>query len=682
MPRGARRLPDAFVERIRAADLLAARRRLHDRRGAARAGADRPAAGGRARQRGHRRAAPAAAGRARRARRAARASRWCTTPGRGRPAGAACGAGSANRRRGGVRPLATCRCTSAPPTASRSSTPAARPSAAGPPRTRWGWRSVEGSAIEFGLITASLRPWTWTSLRRHRRLRSQRPARPARHAGPARRRPPAVRLRRGHPAPAVRSTGLVELEDIFITHFHADHVLGLPGMLKTFALRQRERPLTVYGPRGPARAVRRAAPDRRAGRLPARAGRARAQRRARARRLPDRRLRDRPRRRARSATRSSRTRARARSTPSAPRARRHAGPRLRAPPGGRDRRRRHARPGHGRAAARPPHRDRRRHGALRDDAPGRLRGRPARARGDLPRRGGRPRRRDPPLHRPPGGRAGRGGRRHACSRSPTSRPATAARRSATRPAPPSRTRSCRATSTASRCRSPSAASRTLVKASGARGRRALAQEVPSSRSVSLRPLEEEQVAGCRGHLQPRAADALVQRVAALARDHAVAVAGDDQRRAGDLREAVVGVVGQRRRDLSAVALARSWTSARLLLDERPSSSASTPSANANGASAACARPSRRSPSRTRDRPLGRGGRRARARSACSRARAGRRGPASRAPAPGRSCRPSDIPNTSARSMSRRVEQPDSVRGELRAVYGAGRDVDAPLPRLS
>src|SRR5215203_6519547 len=51
----------------------------------------------------------------------------------------------------------------------------------------------------------------------------------------------------------VRSTGLVELEEIFITHFHADHVLGLPGMLKTFALRQRERPLTVHGPRGLAR---------------------------------------------------------------------------------------------------------------------------------------------------------------------------------------------------------------------------------------------------------------------------------------------------------------------------------------------------------------------------------------------------------------------------------------------
>src|SRR4051794_12049183 len=48
----------------------------------------------------------------------------------------------------------------------------------------------------------------------------------------------------------VRSIGLIELEEIFITHFHADHVLGLPGLLKTFSLRGRERPLTVYGPPG------------------------------------------------------------------------------------------------------------------------------------------------------------------------------------------------------------------------------------------------------------------------------------------------------------------------------------------------------------------------------------------------------------------------------------------------
>jgi ribonuclease Z len=48
----------------------------------------------------------------------------------------------------------------------------------------------------------------------------------------------------------LKSIGLVELEEVFITHFHADHWLGLPGMLKTFSLRGRERPLTVYGPPG------------------------------------------------------------------------------------------------------------------------------------------------------------------------------------------------------------------------------------------------------------------------------------------------------------------------------------------------------------------------------------------------------------------------------------------------
>jgi ribonuclease Z len=44
--------------------------------------------------------------------------------------------------------------------------------------------------------------------------------------------------------------GLVELKEIFLTHYHADHYLGLPGMLKTFALRGREAPITIYGPPG------------------------------------------------------------------------------------------------------------------------------------------------------------------------------------------------------------------------------------------------------------------------------------------------------------------------------------------------------------------------------------------------------------------------------------------------
>jgi ribonuclease Z len=48
----------------------------------------------------------------------------------------------------------------------------------------------------------------------------------------------------------LRSIGLTELDDVFITHLHADHWLGLPGMLKTFDLRGRDRPLYVHGPRG------------------------------------------------------------------------------------------------------------------------------------------------------------------------------------------------------------------------------------------------------------------------------------------------------------------------------------------------------------------------------------------------------------------------------------------------
>jgi len=48
----------------------------------------------------------------------------------------------------------------------------------------------------------------------------------------------------------LRSIGLLDLEEVFLTHFHADHFLGLPGMLKTFGLRGRETPLTIYGPPG------------------------------------------------------------------------------------------------------------------------------------------------------------------------------------------------------------------------------------------------------------------------------------------------------------------------------------------------------------------------------------------------------------------------------------------------
>jgi ribonuclease Z len=48
----------------------------------------------------------------------------------------------------------------------------------------------------------------------------------------------------------VGSVGLADLDDVFLTHFHADHWLGLPGLLKTFDLRGRERSLGLYGPPG------------------------------------------------------------------------------------------------------------------------------------------------------------------------------------------------------------------------------------------------------------------------------------------------------------------------------------------------------------------------------------------------------------------------------------------------
>jgi ribonuclease Z len=47
-----------------------------------------------------------------------------------------------------------------------------------------------------------------------------------------------------------RSTGLVQADEIYLTHYHADHYLGLPGLLKTYDLTDRNRPLRVIGPPG------------------------------------------------------------------------------------------------------------------------------------------------------------------------------------------------------------------------------------------------------------------------------------------------------------------------------------------------------------------------------------------------------------------------------------------------
>jgi ribonuclease Z len=77
----------------------------------------------------------------------------------------------------------------------------------------------------------------------------------------ARRGLPAVLLRRGGDRllfdcgegtqrQLLRTVGLPDVQAVFLTHHHADHWLGLPGMLKSFDLRDRDAPLTVYGPPG------------------------------------------------------------------------------------------------------------------------------------------------------------------------------------------------------------------------------------------------------------------------------------------------------------------------------------------------------------------------------------------------------------------------------------------------
>jgi len=45
-------------------------------------------------------------------------------------------------------------------------------------------------------------------------------------------------------------TGFHKKMKVFISHMHGDHVLGLPGLMQTMALLDRERKLDVYGPSG------------------------------------------------------------------------------------------------------------------------------------------------------------------------------------------------------------------------------------------------------------------------------------------------------------------------------------------------------------------------------------------------------------------------------------------------
>jgi ribonuclease Z len=77
----------------------------------------------------------------------------------------------------------------------------------------------------------------------------------------ARRGLPATLLRRGGDKVLIdcgegtqrqllKTVGLPEITEVFLTHLHLDHWLGLPGMLKSFELRDRTTPMTVFGPPG------------------------------------------------------------------------------------------------------------------------------------------------------------------------------------------------------------------------------------------------------------------------------------------------------------------------------------------------------------------------------------------------------------------------------------------------
>jgi Metal-dependent hydrolases of the beta-lactamase superfamily III len=46
----------------------------------------------------------------------------------------------------------------------------------------------------------------------------------------------------------IAKTGMKNLKRIFISHFHADHFIGLPGLIQTMNFNGRVEDLAIYGP--------------------------------------------------------------------------------------------------------------------------------------------------------------------------------------------------------------------------------------------------------------------------------------------------------------------------------------------------------------------------------------------------------------------------------------------------
>jgi ribonuclease Z len=45
-------------------------------------------------------------------------------------------------------------------------------------------------------------------------------------------------------------TNYMKINKIFVTHFHGDHFLGIPGLIQTMSFADRSQPLHIYGPKG------------------------------------------------------------------------------------------------------------------------------------------------------------------------------------------------------------------------------------------------------------------------------------------------------------------------------------------------------------------------------------------------------------------------------------------------